>query len=250
LKIRKLHTVNSTNSYLKDWLKKENLINYTVVVANTQTQGRGQRGNSWLVEGGKNLTFSVLVKLPDFKTGRQFELNQAVSLGLLQVLKNYIPISLAPQIKWPNDIMAGGKKIAGILIENSLSGQQLKHSIVGIGLNVNQVVFSEALPNAGSLKSLVNKEFDLDKLLQEIILSIKTYCDRLMRNQSLTEEYLQNLYLYQLKATYKDLNNNKFTGKITGINTEGRLQIRKTNDTNKISLFGFKEITFIKDTQP
>ena len=247
MKIRKLHTIDSTNTYLKDWARKELLENFTTVVATKQTQGRGQRGNYWLSEEGKNLTFSILIRVSNFKATRQFELNQAVSLGLLKALqKNILADELAflnLQVKWPNDIMAENKKIAGILIENTLNKQHIKHSIVGIGLNVNQTNFPSTLPVASSLKNNTQKEFDLEKLLHEIILAIKETCSALEQGKSLEKEYLKNLYLFDAKANYKDANNQIFEGKITGITPEGKLQICTTDNVNRS--FGFKEIVFL-----
>ena len=251
--IRKLHTVDSTNSYLKNWAKKEPLKNFTTIVTEEQTQGRGQRGNYWLSEKNKNLTFSTLIRVSNFKAIRQFELNQAISLGLLEalqknILDNKLPISDL-KIKWPNDIMAGNKKIAGILIENTLNKQHIKHSIVGIGLNVNQTHFSSALPHASSLKKLTHKDYELDSLLTEIILSIKKQCAKLENHKSLEKEYLNNLYQFGVEASYKDTHNQEFDGNIIGLTPEGKLRIALSKlslkNTPKIKEFGFKEITFL-----
>ncbi len=247
MRIRKLHTIDSTNSYLKDWARKELLENFTTVVANEQTQGRGQRGNYWLSEYSKNLTFSILIRLSDFEATKQFELNQAISLGVLHALKRNTPTNkhetLNLQIKWPNDIMADRKKIGGILIENTLQKKLIKHSVVGIGINVNQTHFPDTLPLASSLKNNTQKDFDLEKLLIAIILSIKEHCTALEKGVSLEKKYLENLYLFDTIANYKDANNQVFEGKITGISPEGKLQICTTDNVNRS--FGFKEIVFL-----
>ena len=251
--IRKLHTVDSTNSYLKDWARKELLENFTTVVTQEQTQGRGQRGNYWHSEKGKNLTFSILIRISDFKASKQFELNQAISLGVLQALKRSIPENIIEkpnlQVKWPNDIMAGDKKIAGILIENTLKQQHIKHSIVGIGLNVNQTHFPSALPYASSLKNLTHKDYELDVLLEKIVRSIKKQCTKLESQESLESEYLNNLYRFGIEASYKDTHNQEFDGSIIGLTPEGKLRMELSNpslkNTPKIKEFGFKEITFL-----
>ncbi len=239
--IVKLHTTQSTNSYLKEWITKNNPENFMVVVTESQTLGRGQMGTKWISESGKNLTFSIFIKLNHLDVNRQFALNQAVSLGLLHVLKKYLP---NVQIKWPNDILADTKKIVGILIENTVSKNSIKHSIVGIGLNVNQTKFPKEIPNASSLKSILDKNFNLDILLQDIITSIKQYILLIEKqpNKLLQEQYLQNLYLYQQEANYKNDKNEVFVGKITGITDEGRLQVQTKN--KNIVDFGFKEIEF------
>lgn len=213
-----------------------------VIVANEQTEARGQRGTKWLSEKGKNLTFSMFVQLNQFPLSNHFELNQAVSIGLLTALKKYLPNL---RIKWPNDILADSKKIAGILIENTVSKNKIKHSIVGIGLNVNQTKFSEAIPNASSIKILLDKILDLDILLQEIIDSIKKQIALLENNKGniLESNYLKNLYLYKQNTTFRDKNNKEFIGKITGLTPSGRLQIEMQN--TEILDFGYKEISFI-----
>ncbi len=213
-----------------------------LVQTECQTEGRGQRGTKWHSELGKNLLFSMFVQLPSFPIDKQFQLNQAVSLGLLRVLKKHIP---CVQIKWPNDILADAKKIAGILIENTVSNNKIKHSIVGIGLNVNQMKFPEEIPNASSLKLLSKRDFDLDALLQEIRISIKEYVLRLENNRynSITADYLKNLYLYNKASTFKDKENKIFSGKIVGLTLGGRLQIKIQNA--ELVDFGFKEIEFL-----
>jgi BirA family biotin operon repressor/biotin-[acetyl-CoA-carboxylase] ligase len=245
MRILKLHTTASTNSYLKDLIKNNNLENFTIVTTNKQTDGRGQRGNSWYSQPDKNLIFSMFVDLQEFSIDRQFELNQAISLAIVKVFKNYYPSS---QIKWPNDIMADNYKIGGILIENTVSRSIIKHSIVGIGLNINQTEFPTIIPNASSLKNLINKDIELEELLQKIVGSIKDYIISLEAKPRdfLKEEYLENLYLWNNVAWYKDTMQNKFKGKIVGISTEGKLQIELSS--KEIKEFNFKEVEFLLST--
>jgi len=212
-----------------------------IVVADEQTEARGQMETKWLSKKGKNLTFSMFVAMEHFSVSRQFELNQAVSLGLLKALKEYVPNL---RIKWPNDILADTKKIAGMLIENSVSKNSLKYSIIGIGLNVNQTEFPEEIPNASSLKLQVKKDFDLDLLLNEITNSIESYILDIDKKNidELRKEYIQNLYLYNKESLFLNVKNEKFTGKIIGVSEEGRLLVRLQN--NEILDFGYKEIRF------
>jgi len=213
-----------------------------IVAADEQTEARGQMGTKWLSEEGKNLTFSMFVSMEYFPVSRQFELNQAISLGLLKALKKYMPNS---KIKWPNDILADTKKIAGMLIENSVSKNYLKHSIVGIGLNVNQTDFPEEIPNASSLKLLRQRDFDLDLLLSEITDSIKSYIADIeaKKNDELKKEYLHNLYLYNRKATFYNKKNERFAGRIIGISDEGQLLLKL--QSTEIVAFDHKEIQFL-----
>ena len=243
MRIIKLHTTNSTNDYLKGWIRNITPQNFMLVVADTQTKGRGQMGTSWVSDLGKNLTFSMFVSLNQLSIERQFKLNQAISLALLFALKKYVP---QLQIKWPNDILAGGKKTAGILIENTVSDSLIKHSIVGIGLNVNQTEFPSELTQVTSLKNITDKNFNLDSLLLEIRDSIVQQI-LLLKNQpsaTLEKQYLTNLYLYQMPSVFKTKDNKKFTGTIKGVDTYGRLLIKK--ETGEVDAFGLKEVVFLK----
>ena len=250
MRILKLHTTTSTNSYLKEWIRTNTPDNFTIVLTDEQTQGRGQRGNLWHSEKGKNLIFSMFVKMNKFNIDRQFEFNQVISLAIVNVLKKNHP---SIQIKWPNDIMADSHKIGGILIENTVSNSTLKHSIIGIGLNCNQIKFPASIPNASSLKNLLRKDINLDELFIKISNSIKNHITILENNSTefFKQEYLENLFLWQKSAWYQDPNQNKFKGKIVGISTEGKLQIKL--DSKKIKEFDFKEIKFLlpkhKDTK-
>lgn len=199
-------------------------------------------GTHWLSESGKNLTFSMYVSLEHFSIKRQFQLNQAISLGLLFALKKHIT---QVQIKWPNDILADKKKIAGILIENTVSNSIIKHSIVGIGLNVNQTDFPDDLSQATSLKRALNKNFDLDSLLVEIRNAIKKQILLLdvLSVDKLQELYLENLYLYKTTSTFLSNDKKIFKGMIEGVANDGRLLIKTPSKT--ILSFGFKEVGFL-----
>ncbi len=169
MEIITLDSIDSTNDFLKDYNKTNELKNFTVVNALEQTNGRGQMGSNWISESGKNLTFSILIKKIKIKNADLFVLNLIVSNALFSVLnKNYIGnISL----KWPNDVMIGNKKVAGVLIENLLKTNKEIDCIIGIGLNVNQEVFSH-LPQATSLFNETKQTFNLTDLLNQIVTEI------------------------------------------------------------------------------
>src|SRR6476659_5800909 len=133
----KLHEVDSTNDYLKNLLSNSKpLIEGTVIMAEYQTAGRGQKGNVWKSEKGANLTFSILLRPSFFNVNQQFQFNKAVSLGISDVLIEIL--GKEAKIKWPNDVYFNNQKLGGILIENTIKGNFLKESIVGIGLNANK----------------------------------------------------------------------------------------------------------------
>ncbi|WP_281540860.1 biotin--[acetyl-CoA-carboxylase] ligase [Maribacter aestuarii] len=166
MQIIKLSATESTNTFLQRLMRKENLQDFTVVVTENQTRGRGQRDALWESEKGNNLTFSVLKKHLELKTQHQFLISICVSLAVYSLL---IELNLPRvKIKWPNDILSGTLKVCGILIENVLNGQEVKSSVIGIGLNVNQTVFPERL-RATSIKKELKQELHLETLLQKLI---------------------------------------------------------------------------------
>ncbi len=158
-------TCPSTNSLL---LAHESELPHGAVVATrTQTAGRGQRGNSWEAEPGRNLTFSILLRPSTIEASRAFELSMIVATAIAHSLQPLLPND-SVQVKWPNDIYVGDSKICGILIENAFCGKNIDRSIVGIGINVNQHRFVSDAPNPVSLHQLTNRDHDLEPLLQDV----------------------------------------------------------------------------------
>jgi len=242
MNIIKLNAIDSTNSYLKKLVLKETIENFTVVVTEHQFLGRGQMGTTWESEEGKNLTYSILISVFDFKIKDQFNLSMAISLGVIDTLKNYIKVPLF--VKWPNDILAGKDKIAGILIENMLKGNVINHSIVGIGLNVNQECFSGQIKNVTSIKKITGNDVDKSILLKELIFSIIKYVKMLENKDfvALKKLYLKSLFKYNIPAMFEDLSGTQFLGKIMDIAEDGRLEIELENE--KTRKFNLKEIKF------
>ncbi len=242
MKIVKLNAINSTNTYLKQLAKEIGTSNWTVVSAEFQTSGRGQVQSKWVSDKGKNLMFSILIKFEALKIKNQFYLNCAISLGFFEALKKYSLPQL--KIKWPNDIMAVNKKIGGVLIENSLMNDSIYQTVVGIGLNINQKLFSEDLPKAISMINLLNKEFDQNEILFQIVGSIQVQIKLLEDNKF---ELLHRNYERQLfkkdKACMFEENGIKFLGKILGVTNQGLLIIEKENQI--IKEYNFKEVKFL-----
>ncbi len=242
MNIIKLSAIDSTNLYLKKMASESNLENFTVVVAEHQTKGRGQMGTKWTSEKSKNLTFSILINVEGFKIEEQFYLSMAISLGLLNVLKGQVKVPVF--IKWPNDILAVKDKVAGVLIENNIGGSFIKQSIVGIGLNVNQENFSDELENVTSLKILTGHTFNLDELLLKIVNSIKKFVQFIESNrlQELKKLYIESLFKMNKPSMFIDKNNVIFLGKIVDVDKNGRLLLELENET--IRKFNLKEIKF------
>lgn len=242
MKIIKLDTINSTNDYLKELIKELKPTNFTTVVSNYQIKGKGQYLNSWHSEKGKNLLFSVLIKFKRFSIANQAFLNFAISLAIFEVLSNMLK---NVKIKWPNDIMSRQSKICGILIENFVKHDKISHSIVGIGLNVNQENFPIHINKATSIKNILKKDTDLDLLLKQILHQIKKEILKIESNELtvLYETYYKNLYKLEQPSMYKTNENSLFLGKIIGVSKQGKLQLELIDET--VKEFEVKEISFV-----
>ena len=240
--IIKLESVSSTNNFAKELLVKA-LPNADITIIDTkeQTKGRGQKGNYWESEINKNATFSFIIKPTFLKAEEQFFLSMAVSLAIIDCLSIFCN---AVHIKWPNDIYVSNKKICGILIENSLLGNSIQTAIVGIGLNINQTLFSEWIPNPTSLKQETGKDYDTEYIKSKIIDSFEKYYIAL-HNKNLEfihKEYLKHIYLHNIKSTFKDITG-IFEGKIKFVNTMGFIEIEK--EYTEIKEYTFKEVEYI-----
>ena len=219
-------------------MKKRDLADYTVVVANTQTQGRGQRGSLWASEPGKNLTFSVLKSQLSLPVAQVFDLNVWSSVAVLMTLEKYGLPHLS--VKWPNDILSGSRKICGMLIENSFQGDSVGTAVIGIGLNVNQEKF-ENLPQASSLKQIMGKGFDLDAVLKDIVLEMERSFFKVHSSTSdaLWKKYDKALFRKGMPSTFTLPDGLEFEGIIRSVLRDGKLAV----DVGKADRnFGFKEV--------
>ncbi|PZO29744.1 MAG: biotin--[acetyl-CoA-carboxylase] ligase [Flavobacteriaceae bacterium] len=241
MQIIKLSAIDSTNDYLKQLSREKKLDNFTIVVANEQTKGRGQMGSKWVSEVGKNLTFSVLVKNVMIPNEKLFDWNIVVALAVLEVLERHEIQKVS--IKWPNDIMADSKKVGGILIENVLKNGESFDSVVGIGLNLNQTNF-EDLPKATSLKSLTNKNYDIFETAEEIVKKIEEKYQQLDKSMTVFwNKYHEKLFKMDKPLAFEDSKNNRFMGIIQGVTHDGKLQVMLEDDS--ITFFNIKEIQML-----
>ncbi len=242
--IRTIHLAetDSTNSYAARLLHLEVPEEGTVIMADFQKSGRGQRGSGWESEDGKNLNISYILYPNFLKIADQFALNQVISLAVAEFIRKMVQADT--YIKWPNDIITEGQKIAGILTENSIRGNQITHSIIGIGININQTNFEVYNPAATSLKLISAREFDLKKCLATLHLSIEKWYSvlRLSNFKKLNEEYSKSLFRIGKRGEF-ETKGQKFWGTIKGVNTEGKLQI--TDDEGNTSLYINKEVSFV-----
>lgn len=236
-----LPSIDSTNNYAKDYITKTSPIDGTVIFADEQFAGRGQIGNKWQTEPNKNLTFSIICQCRFLPATNQFGLSMAIAFGIAKALENILPTATV-NIKWPNDILINNKKVAGILIENTIAGMFLNYSIIGIGLNVNQEEFSQEL-NATSLKLELKRENDRISVLQEILSSIEKYFLLLKEGkmEAIKTAYLNKLFQYKEVALYKK-NEIEIEGTITDVEASGKLVMETKNGLERYS---FKEIIFL-----
>lgn len=243
-KIIWLNEVDSTNEEAKRHISV--IDNLSVLTALSQTAGRGQRGNSWLSAPGENLTFSIVLKHePKVKAYDQFVISEIVSLSVVDFLSSY---GISARIKWPNDIYVGDRKICGILIEHSVTGDSLSSSIVGIGLNINQRNFNVTLPNPTSVFLEKGLRFNIYDMLEELMRIFRNnwynYIDGSARHADICHSYLDLLWRKDKPYRYIDRKNEcEFTGIIRGTGSFGHLIIEK--EKGELEEFAFKEISYI-----
>ncbi len=227
--IIKLDAIDSTNDFLKNLYKNSVVENFTMVVANSQTNGKGQRGSTWTSEAGKNIIMSVLLKDLIVNSEQIFDLNVIVSLSVFQVLKSSNLSNLS--IKWPNDIMSDSKKIGGILIENIFKTDNTIVSIVGIGINVNQTDFS-LLPKASSIKNSIGTSMDIDLLANAIRNKLYQNMEIMTTNSSLFwKMYEENLFKLNIPMVFEDIKKKRFMAIIKGVSSNGKLQLLLEDDS-------------------
>ena len=237
-----LEHVNSTNSYAKHLLNESKAGEGTIIRAWEQYAGRGQGENSWHSQPGMNLTFSLVLEpfflLPD----KQFSLNKAVALAVSNSVGKELPSGITTSVKWPNDIYAGDRKIAGILIEHCILGSSIKNSVVGIGINLNQQEFPATLPNPVSLKQLTGKDYDAKKILERTCKNLDSeYFSLINREfQAIDNEYNSSLFGYGRDFEFT-AGESSFTGRIQGVDDLGRLIVMTADGV--IRKFNHGEIT-------
>ncbi|MBE99553.1 biotin--[acetyl-CoA-carboxylase] ligase [Flavobacterium coralii] len=241
MNIIKLSAINSTNDYLKELSGTQHVDNFTIVAAANQTLGRGQMGTQWNVEPGKNLTCSILIKDLLTEVASIFYLNAAVAVSITDALLQFKIPQLS--IKWPNDILAGNKKLGGILIENSIRSNGEIYTIAGIGLNVNQQSFP-GLPKATSMAVAAGREFDVDAVMILIAEKLKHNVQRLLHHDEshIWNSYLQQLYKKNIPMTFQK-NDQKFMGIIKGVSINGNLQVQLEDDT--VAEYSLKEVQLL-----
>jgi BirA family biotin operon repressor/biotin-[acetyl-CoA-carboxylase] ligase len=237
-----LNSVDSTNKYAQELISKTNPIEGTVIRAEEQYAGRGQFGSEWKSMPGENITISIILCPKFMLVKHQFYLNAAIALGVYDFVKQILQSTVS--IKWPNDIYIGEKKVAGLLIENILRGAYLDKTIVGIGININQIDFDPSLPNPTSLCLECQNKFSIDDLLFQLYACLERQYFRLQKGsfQNIIKDYQKCLLGMDIIRKYKLSDGTIIEAEIVGVEENGRLLV-KYNET--IRSFDLKEISVL-----
>ena len=237
---RYLESVDSTNNYLKDLANCSEIPHGYYVATEYQTSGRGQVGNSWLSDPAKNLLISLLIRPDALKVQHYFYLNMSVCLSIVDTLNELHQGFL---IKWPNDILFDNKKIGGVLIENSISSDELKRAIVGIGINVNQKEFPPSLNMpAISLAQIMGRSIDLQYFRDLLFKNLNLRWAQMQQSaRSIHEQYHQYLYGFGLEVP-AEVGQLKGSLLIEGVSTNGTLNSKWQGRPKQ---FQFKELKFL-----
>jgi BirA family biotin operon repressor/biotin-[acetyl-CoA-carboxylase] ligase len=249
--IEKLDKVDSTNLYALNLLKQHPPAEGYAVWALEQFAGRGQRGNSWLVQPGANLTFSLILHPRFLPVSNQFWLTRVMALAVAEFVSSCLSsVSLNVAIKWPNDIYVNDQKIAGILIENVLEQSLIKHSVAGIGININQETFDPSVPNATSLKLLTGSTFELEDCLNRIFIPIeKFYLELRNGNYSRIDAAYHKILYRRGVLSNLSLHGKTFKGNIKGVSTTGQLLVdtlnAESNTVETLEISDVKHLVFL-----
>ena len=239
-KIIKVNATRSTNDKVKMLIKSKKILSGDLIIAKYQYGGRGQRMNKWYSSYGKNLLCSLFYKPLDINADRTFLINQAVSLAVLKTIRKFNNENCL--IKWPNDILSVNKKIAGILVENSLSSDKVNHSIIGVGININQIFF-KSLPNATSIKKISNKNIVVERVLNELINSYNHYFTKINDIKYINDQYNQNIFGKQ--GCRFIINGKERSGKIISISNTGIIKLK--TDSKETGTYDSRRIKLLYD---
>lgn len=215
-----------------------------LLVAEHQSAGRGQRGHTWTSGEGMNLTASLLLEPRFLPVREQFSISRMAALALCDLLEGE---GLTPRIKWTNDIYLGDRKVAGILIEHSLEGNQLGRTIIGIGLNINQTEFDPALPNPISMAQAADRRFNREELTQRLHTLLMSRYEALRKGDSLDDDYQRRLYRLHEPQRFRLPSGEEFLGTIRRVAPMGDLEVEHPD--GEVRSYLFREIEFLISTR-
>jgi BirA family biotin operon repressor/biotin-[acetyl-CoA-carboxylase] ligase len=246
IKWHRSDSIGSTNTYLRDLKGGDPEYDYEVAVADFQTAGRGQKGNTWESEQGKNLLFSILAHPLNIKVQEQFYISEAIALAVSDSAIAAIGPEFASEVsvKWSNDVYWKDFKMAGILIENTLQGDRILDTVAGVGLDVNQEVFLSDAPNPISLKNITGRDFDRDAILNDIVQRFIIYMERTEQERPEVDSlYRERLYRREGYHKFRD-ENGIFEACIEGIRPDGCLMLQTLDVEHRI--YEFKQVQFVQ----
>ncbi|MFI3288859.1 MAG: biotin--[acetyl-CoA-carboxylase] ligase [Rikenellaceae bacterium] len=226
-------------------LGRESIFHHSDVIwAYSQSAGRGQRGNKWIGGEGENITFSIVLEPTFLDPSEQFRISQITALALCDAMRFY---GIESRIKWTNDIYVGDKKMAGILIENSINAESVTRSVVGIGLNINQLEFDLSLPNPTSMRRVTSRRFSREEVLQSVHDSLMLWCERLKNGEVelINSRYHELLYRLNERYMYRLASGEVIGARIEGVDKHGELMLRM--DDGALQGYLFREVEFIID---
>ncbi len=241
MKIIKINATSSTNEFIRQLTLQTELDQVYCVKANTQTKGRGQMGTSWLSESDKNLTVSYLLPHLKINPDQSFFISMLSSLAIIEALKKFNLPQL--KIKWPNDILSGRKKICGILIENNFKQAHINSTIIGIGLNVNQIEFN-GLPKASSLRLILNQEISVDAVFEALNREIEKAYQRLLqlKPENIKEDYYSKLLGFSEVQSFQFPDHSTSAGIIKSVSDQGLIKIEFEKETSEFELKQIKQL--------
>lgn len=228
--------LTSTNTELAR-LADEGAPHGTVAIARSQTAGRGQRGNTWESAPGENVTMSVLLRPEGIAPRLQFAISEAVALGVAETLDSYLPAGMHAEVKWPNDIYVGDRKICGILIENRITSTAIERSIAGIGLNVNQERFVSDAPNPVSLRQLTGTRHCVETIARQVAERILANASRCLDCHN---SYMARLWRREGFHRYAEPSGEAFEARIADVALTGHLTLSRRDGST--ATYAFKEV--------
>ncbi len=243
--ILRINETDSTNRFLREYRGMED-VDLLVAMTDFQTAGKGQGENHWESEAAKNLLFSIKIQPKALPASKQYMISMVTAIAIHEVLRQ---IAGNFTIKWPNDIYWKDRKVSGTLIETRYTSNGLKDVIIGVGINVNQEVFTSQAPNPASLRHITGETTDREELLEQVLEKFQKHYQKLLAGQyaEISDQYHQWLYRKDEWNTYID-KNGRFTARIVKVNDNGQLVLE--DESGKLREYMFKEIEFyIKTNQ-
>ncbi len=239
-----LDEIDSTNSFAQELISKTSPTEGTLILADYQAGGKGQIGRKWHSNKGVNILATYIIKPVFIDIADQFLLNMAISIGVYRTISAWLDAEV--KIKWPNDIYVADRKICGMLIQNFLRGNKISHTIIGLGINVNQRDFPEDIPNPTSLSIELLQDIDRAEVISHLSSTLEKYyllCRHANNFQDIKTQYLSHLYRFNQFQEYRDNQGNVFSARIIDVSHEGKLILEQ--DSGSIKAFAFREIQYL-----